>query len=246
MVTNTNVVLLDIGNSRSKWVYLDAPSAEPVVVNNLKATFTAWQKNQVRHLYVASVRDSTYQAQLKGYALQAGIQVRIIETEREAFGLQNSYENVSKMGADRWLAMLAAAELTDRTVFAVLDAGTAITCDFVADGKHLGGWIAPGFVTMRDGLVAATSRVFADDTQPTSLSLGSNTQQCVAHGCLAAVQGIMLSARAWLSAKYRQHAIIIGGGDKKLLTELEDGDSIAAANLVLLGLARYARRELSL
>ena len=45
------------------------------------------------------------------------------------------------MGVDRWLAILGAAKLTDKP-FAVIDAGTAVTVDFVADGQHLGGRLA--------------------------------------------------------------------------------------------------------
>ena len=59
-------------------------------------------------------------------------------------GLVNAYTETDRMGADRWHAMYAAWQ-ADAGGFAVVDAGSAITIDYVADsGKHLGGYILPG------------------------------------------------------------------------------------------------------
>ena len=139
--------------------------------------------------------------------------------------------------------MVAAQEMTEKP-FCVIDVGTAITCDFVVDGQHLGGWITPGYHLMQDALVKNTARVFAEEVKPSQLAPGTYTEECVSQGCLAAVNGVYLSAVAQLASERSDFAIIIGGGDKNMLAIIESTDTIRSANLVVQGLARYARSQL--
>ena len=147
------------------------------------------------------------------------------------------------MGVDRWLAMVCAAEKTQKAFF-VMDVGTAITVDFVVNGQHLGGWITPGFQVMKQALVNSTKKVYANDEIPTTLTVGNDTEECVATGCYAAVHGVYLSAVDYLSSKQTDFDIILGGGDKKMFAFLESDVRIRPAHLVVQGLARYARSEL--
>lgn len=59
--------------------------------------------------------------------------------ETERFGLENSYLDPATMGADRWHGMYGAWKL-HQCGCAVIDAGSAITVDYVSHaGLHLGG-----------------------------------------------------------------------------------------------------------
>ncbi len=63
----------------------------------------------------------------------------------EAAGVRNAYDDAEALGADRWLALLAAHRLHPDSGACVVDCGSALTVDFVtAGGEHLGGYIAPG------------------------------------------------------------------------------------------------------
>ena len=112
------------------------------------------------------------------------------------------------------------------------------------DGQHLGGWIIPGFQVMRNALVASTKKVFANDEIPTTFSVGTDTEDCVATGCHAALYGVYLSAVDYISSKQTEFDIILGGGDKKVFAFLKSADNMRLAHLVMQGLARYARSEL--
>lgn len=245
MVSEQNIFLVDIGNTRIKYCALPDADAEPIVADTIEALYTPLSRAECQIIYVASVREESAVVSLRRLFEGENIRVVEVQTEKSAFGITNSYENPSTMGVDRWLAMIAGAGMTKKTAFCVIDVGTAITTDFVFDGEHVGGWITPGFHSMREGLIKSTKRVFGDDSVPDKLQPGTSTQMCVANGCLAAVQGVFLSAAAYLSSKRTEFDVILGGGDKKLFAFPDSGGSILAANLVVQGLARYAKRDIS-
>jgi len=80
--------------------------------------------------------------------------------------VRNAYNEPARLGVDRWLALLAAYEISKQAV-CIIDCGTAITVDVMASsGQHLGGLIVPGLGMMRDSLYAGTHGV--QDAAPTS------------------------------------------------------------------------------
>jgi len=239
-----NVLLVDIGNTRIKYSLLCNDKKEPKTANSVTDLFNFIDSyKEISHIYLASVRNIEISEEIISLCVPRKINFIEKYTEKEAFGIKNSYSNVQKMGVDRWLAMVCAAENSKKAFF-VMDVGTAITVDFVVNGQHLGGWIVPGFNVMRDALVASTKKVTASDEIPTNFGVGTDTEDCVATGCHAAVYGVYLSAIDYISSKQTDFDIILGGGDKKVFAFLESAVNIRPAHLVVQGLARYARSEL--
>ena len=244
MATNNTVVLVDVGNTRIKYCLLCNVEQDPFATQDFSELINFLdQQHNITHLYLASVRNPSEIEELLHACKQRNICVIEKHTEREAFGIKNSYADEKKMGVDRWLAMICAAEKTKKS-FCVIDIGTAITVDFVINGQHLGGWIVPGYDVMKDALVKSTKKVYANDEIISTLTVGNDTEECVSTGCFAAVHGVYLSALDYLSSKQTDFDVILGGGGKKMFAFLESGDSICSANLVMQGLARYARSEL--
>ena len=244
MVSDTAVLLVDAGNSRIKSVALaDVKDSEPLVHTDADAFIDWLSDTNFSHIFLSNVGKKDISEKIIHFCDTQNRVIQEIFTEKENFGVRNSYKDVTKMGVDRWLAMVAAQEMT-RKMFCVIDMGTAITCDFVEDGQHLGGWISPGFHLMRDALVINTARVTSDNSIPQNLAPGSSTEMCVAHGCHAALNGVYLSAIDYLLSKRSDFAVIIGGGDKNMLAINHSTDTIRSANLVVQGLARYARSQL--
>ena len=243
--TASGIMLVDIGNTSIKYCALEDVSGVPTVIHSLGALLDIlFSGESVTCVYIANVGKQTWNSDIISVCEQRGIQCHVIGSEKSRFGITNSYAEPSRMGVDRWLAILAGAALTEKD-YAVIDIGTAMTCDFVVNKCHVGGWIAPGFTTMRNALIANTQLVFADDSFPDAINAGTDTQQCVAQGCHAAVLGFGLAAKAFLQGRSEDFEIIIGGGGKKMLTSVELGASIHAANLVVQGLARYASLDVT-
>lgn len=243
MATEQHILLVDAGNSAVKYARLDDPDV--VFSATTPAALFEALKNQaqVTAIYLSNVGSVTIEQQFSDYCSRLNIPLRVIETEKKRFDLQNSYSKVEKMGVDRWLAMLAGQTITSKP-FAVIDIGTAITCDFVVNGQHLGGWITPGYTLMRDALVKNTARVTAHSHFPDNFGVGQDTEECVAFGCMAAVRGVYLSALDYLSSNQTDFSVIVGGGGKNMLAFAQFDGSILVANLVVLGLARYAKSEI--
>lgn len=165
---------------------------------------------------------------------------QVVNTEAETLGIHCAYKNFQTLGVDRWLAILASREITQLPV-AVIDLGTANTCDIVVANKHLGGWISPGFSIMRESLLSNTQDVFADTKMPESLHLGVTTQDCVSNGCLASQSGFVIMAEQYLINRYDNYAVLVTGGAQNLLS-LRNNEKIKFfPNLVLRGLFRLVK-----
>ena len=126
MVTNENnidesqVILVDIGNTKIKYTLLSDVENEPYSCEDSTVLFSFIDRVQnITHLYIASVRN---QEQVDEISTMCGERKIIFvekHTEKKAFGIKNSYDNEQKMGVDRWLAMVGAAEKAKNAFFMV-------------------------------------------------------------------------------------------------------------------------------
>ena len=97
----------------------------------------------------------------------------------------------------------------------VIDAGTALTLDFIdPGGQHRGGYILPGRILSQDALLRETSRVrFSEDSTVCPLP-GRSTAEAVRNGALfslvAAAAAAARQARSFWGADF---AVVITGGD---------------------------------
>ena len=134
-------------------------------------------------------------------------------------GVTNSYSDVAKMGADRWHGMTAGWHRV-KNALAIVDAGSAVTVDYVDEqGQHLGGFILPGLLMMRRSLKLDAARIGFENSDILDIRPGKTTGECVNHGL------------AWLSASMiaRIHSdaeslgltrILVTGGDAQRLLGL--------------------------
>ena len=118
-----------------------------------------------------------------------GVAPQIARTAREWRGLRNAYREPERLGVDRWLAMVAVWH--DRHGKAcVVDAGTALTADVIADdGCHRGGFIAGGLATQQIAVLGATRFATRDQEARYDGGLGNDTESCVRQGAMLACLG---------------------------------------------------------
>lgn len=230
-------LLIDMGNSRIKytWVVPGQPFETQITydVDDLHQVISTSSE-----VVMASVRHSLQNQVIADICQHHGIGLRVVETEPQCFGIQCAYTQYQNLGVDRWLAVLGVRALTDLPA-AVIDLGTAATCDFVVQDQHLGGWITPGFSMMRDSVASGAARVFADSARPTQLFLGRDTPDCVNMGCLALIQGMVIQAQRQLEAFSNDYRIYLCGGDQDLIENIDSDKIIFEKNIVFLGLKRF-------
>lgn len=250
-------LLLDIGNTSIKYAWYKYPN-HIADLQVMRTTVDSLQVliNEASSCWFCSVIDEDSNTKIKHLCEQSNIPAFQAQTQQSQFGIINSYSIPSNMGTDRWMGIIAGASLSDQgnqTNFIAIDAGTAITCDFVVGNQHLGGWIAPGLEMARTAVVSKTKKVFDEYQQLSLLSLGNNTPECVANGALAQLVGMLSQASKLMQQKCAKYQIYISGGDAPLLinafNELEKNQNKVNVNylenLVLVGLAKLAHEYIA-
>src|SRR5690606_18957451 len=94
---------------------------------------------------LVSVRSEKESRQIcRGLSELLGVKVSVAAPAQQLGGVVNGYSDFSRLGMDRWLAMVGAFDLCG-CACVVLDLGTATTVDLVSgEGVHIGGYITPG------------------------------------------------------------------------------------------------------
>lgn len=109
--------------------------------------------------------------------------------DKECMGLRTLYQEPSKLGADRWAAIIGARALKNVNSL-VINAGTATTIDLLgANGVHYGGWILPGLELMQKSLTNNTAQLPLVTREDINNSFGLTTNQAIVGGCDAAQIG---------------------------------------------------------
>jgi type III pantothenate kinase len=146
------------------------------------------------------------------------------ETTAQCEGVINSYKDPSKMGADRWLASIAARHLYEDRAVCVADCGTAINIEFVnKDGLHEGGYIIPGVKLMQQSLLANTEYVRCMQGEE-KLEKGIDTQSNVLNGSLFTVVALLEKLQREVAQK--NGLIIITGGSSDLFIGRVKGENV--------------------
>jgi type III pantothenate kinase len=119
------------------------------------------------------------------------------------------------VGADRVVNTLAAYVVYARDTI-VVDFGTATTFDCItADGRFIGGVIAPGLVTAADNLIRRAAKLPATELRPPERAIGRRTEECVRAGVLFgaadAADGIVRRIRAEWPGGGSPYVVATGG-----------------------------------
>ena len=162
---------------------------------------------------------------------------RQVNSEAQAFGVTNCYLEPHLLGVDRWLALLGSQQLFSAQSVMVVDAGTALTVDWLDEcGVHQGGWIMPGLRLQQQSVVQQTAKVFNKELLEARLIPGRETISCLQNGCLAAITGAI--RQGWLLHK-AERLVLTGGDALYLKPQLTDLPVTTDPLLIFHGLARY-------
>ena len=155
-------LLVDQGNSRLKiasYTHGRIGAVTTIELNDLAGHLT---EHFIEYVCISSVQNDSRVRQLLNILDDFEIPHAVAKTQATQQGLVNSYPEPHKMGVDRWLAMLAVWREV-HSAFVLIDAGSALTFDWVNDaGEHQGGHIIPGLSLMHKALKTNTDRIHFD------------------------------------------------------------------------------------
>jgi type III pantothenate kinase len=228
------ILEMDFGNSRIKWRVRDLENIliRGVVdreegLDQIAVALRAYAA-QIKSIFVASVLAKSANLWIDSWAKKnLNLIPQYAMSQSEAAGVINGYDDPSRLGVDRWLAVVAAFNIC-QTACVVISSGTALTVDLVnQQGRHLGGYIVPGWVTSVRALNNSTQLINLSDISSFKLVSGTSTQTAVSHGLASCYVGLIQNAITQLAIT--QHdtqtavgspSIIATGGDAQRLKEL--------------------------
>ncbi|WP_416678965.1 type III pantothenate kinase [Candidatus Pseudothioglobus sp. Uisw_016] len=222
-------LFIDIGNSAVKWRTCDSEVfAEGVDLFSLKLLPKAdlvWI-SAVAHLSIIEEIKANFDS------------VNLVKTLKQYGKLTLSYDDPSKLGVDRFLAMLGAVERFPNSPLLVIDAGSAVTFDVIdAKGEHQGGLIMPGIKALRESF----AKFSTNDLSISTSELKNSTEGAWQSGTHAMLVSAVSSQIDNFELKYPGGVITICGGIvKEIIKELPVSVK-SFDNLVLDGLESYSQ-----
>jgi len=237
-------IVVDIGNSRIKWGCCTAGSLGDLASLG-HGDIAAWEEQvnrwQVRAqaVWVLSGVNPPASEQLKDWILRRGDTVRVLN-EARLLPLVVRLEEPDKTGIDRLLNAVAAnARRTPGVPAAIVDAGSAVTVDYLdKDGAYCGGAIFPGVRLMMHALNDYTALLPLVDVKPPIPPLPGNTT-------IAAMQaGVYWAVTGGIQAILHHLGkiggpplqVILTGGDATLLAPGLEGPATVWPEMTLEGL----------
>jgi type III pantothenate kinase len=241
---------LDLGNTALKYGVFTAAGLQASGVLAAPDELAAlWQRRQPAHAILASVA-SEAEAQPWLHALRDHLtQILPLRPGFTPVPLQNVYATPQTLGADRLAGAVAAGHLRPGQPTLVIDAGTALKFDLVADNTFFGGSIAPGLRMRLRALHAFTGRLpLLELPEPEAAvqlignSTASSLLSGVLNGTAAEVNGLV----ADYQRRYPGLGLVLTGGDAahlrpRLAANL--GFIFVVPELVLIGLDRILRHN---
>jgi type III pantothenate kinase len=245
MVTNTPrdpvVLAVAVGNTRTRWATFRGREMEASgVAGNAASPAEITGLGDFDLAAVASVNPPASEPVERALA-RPGVEVLRLGRDLNP-PLRHTLDDASTLGIDRAVNAFAAYGLVEAACV-VIDAGTAITVDFVdGEGVFHGGAIAPGVSMMlralHDHTAALPSVEFA--RQETSRDpFGRDTRHAMQLGVAAAARGLVRD----LVERYAEHygaypRVIATGGDASALFDDDGLVERVIPDLQLIGIQR--------
>ncbi|MFD0930768.1 type III pantothenate kinase [Methylophilus glucosoxydans] len=260
-------LLIDAGNSRTKWAWCPEQSSQPTAlqINTLdnQDWFEGTAQAQALHAAIAKA-SRIYLSNVAGERwLQAlperDQRLQAIVATSLSLGLQNSYSQPAQLGSDRWCSLLAVWRSEGKSAL-VVSAGTAMTMDALlvkqevkqelkqAQAMFAGGSIQPGLRLMWQSLQQGAAQLdYAyPDLDAGTDGFAQNSQHAMWVGCVQALAASVAAQYARLCQQLDHVPLLfMSGGDADLiaryLPHALSAQAIIVDNLVLKGLACLAK-----
>lgn len=249
----TDIVAVAVGNTRTRVARCGGNEVhDPVSVANAdpgsvaNAVLAACENVHGAPIVVSSVVPDLGERLRRVLAEQHGLEVLRIGHD-VAVPIRVALDDASTVGQDRLLCALAAFHHAEQACV-VVDAGTAITVDFVdGEGVFQGGVIAPGLALMLRSLRQGTAQlpeIVYSAPDPARGPFGKDTAHAMVLGVRAAARGLVRETVERYAEHYQAYPQIVAtGGDARALFEDDDLVEHIVPDLQLMGIARAYRHE---
>ena len=232
-------IVIDVGNSSAKIaLFEEGVMRERLCMRELSADalIPLVEKYRIKRGILSSVK-----ALPSGYLsyLEKVLECFIPFSHTVKIPIDVDYRTPGTLGCDRLAAAVGAASLRPGENLLVIDAGTAITFDYVAaSGCFKGGNISPGLEMRFNALHTFTGKLPLVGKEGETPLLGSSTETAIRSGV---IRGICFEIEGYIEAVQKQSgqlSVFLTGGDAFCFEKKLKFPIFAEPNLVLTGLYR--------
>ncbi len=239
-------LLIDLGNTRLKWALASSGtiSARGALEHggaDIAATLESeWiSLPSVRRIYVASVASLELDVEIESFAKRRfGVELRVSAQSGDRTRHPQCVSGAEPSG-HRSLSRTRGRARAQTRAQVLVGVGTAMTLDAIdADGTHLGGWIVPSPLLMRESVLARTARVGSADGRLADFA--DNSADGLYSGSLYAASGAVerFCANAARQFETWPAVVLTGGGADEIAPLLPGAER--REDLALEGLALWA------
>ncbi len=277
--TITNILLIDAGNSSLKWAFLEenmlsiqyrsfyskhSSKQNSKQISAIQQFRKLLEKNlnTIDAVVMVSVLGDEFNHEASNISQELSLVFEQVKSIESLSGIVNAYDEPYKLGADRFVALIAAYHLSNKKqkkqkACIIIDSGTATTIDAVdSQGNHLGGLILPGVDLCSSSLLQNTQQLALwgkaqnqNKFEPNLFS--TNTVDAINSasilGLSGAIQNICFNMVKAIKLKEKNTMIdkFLCGGSAELLHPYLDSDFCLQNNLIMQGLQFLVLGELS-
>lgn len=232
-------LVIDIGNTKAKAAIFDGDTLVDVFRSSnqsLDCLAEITSRFPIRQGILASVINLSEEI----IKQLTDLSFPIIKFDTETpLPIKNLYSTPKTLGSDRLAAVIGANHLQPQKDILVIDAGTAVTYDFInAKGEYLGGNISPGKNLRFKALHQFTGKLPLVNEEGTRTSLGINTETAIREGV---IQGMEFEMKGYIETFKKNNPellVFLTGGDGFLFETSLKNHIFADSFLVLKGLNR--------
>lgn len=208
-------LIIDIGNTVAKTAVFDGKDLKEVFYDSIDSLDSLSQICSTYPLekgILASVVTLSEQIEEQ---LQR-INFKIIKLSKETpVPIKNLYQTPETLGSDRLAAVVAANEIFPDKDILVIDAGTALTYEFIdAKGQYHGGNISPGMKMRFKSLSLFTDKLPLISEKGATPTLGNNTETAIRSGVMKGMELEISGYITLLKKIYPDLLVFLTGGDE--------------------------------
>ncbi len=171
--------------------------------------------------------------------LQSKLKNILFLDESTLLPIKNLYKTKKTLGKDRLAAVVGANYLFPKNNILVIDAGTAITFDFInSEGQYHGGSISPGLHMRYKALHEFTSNLPLLAPREHYSSPAGTTEDSIITGVQSGMVNEIMGIINEYLKQYPELKIVLTGGDAIFFDKILKNSIFVDLNLVLKGLNR--------
>jgi type III pantothenate kinase len=250
---------IDVGNTRLKWAQYSSPQPGAALLRH-GAVFletiddlaeTEWKALKAPASVLGCVvAGDGVKRRVEEQLELWDVEPRWVVSTAAACGVVNGYDHPSRLGVDRWVALIGArhhvlARGPERPILVVM-VGTAVTVDALdASGRFLGGLILPGFGLMLRALEMGTAGLKAPTGE--AVDFPTNTSDALMSGGSDAIAGaVERMHRKLLLRTGAEPALVMTGGAAVKLAPITALKFETVETLIFEGLLQLQSHRLAL